>query len=63
MLRRNFAQVALAVLLGAFIGFGGTANTALGQAQTTPARAAIVIDLTSGAVLLEKNADVPIPPA
>ncbi|TVQ54628.1 MAG: D-alanyl-D-alanine carboxypeptidase [Rhodobacteraceae bacterium] len=29
----------------------------------TPARAAIVVDVTSGAVLLEKNADQPLPPA
>jgi len=33
------------------------------QTQTTPARAAIVIDLTSGAILLEKEADTPLPPA
>lgn len=33
------------------------------QVQTTPARAAIVIDMTSGAVLLEKEADTPLPPA
>ena len=32
-------------------------------ALDTPARAAIVVDLTSGAVLLEKNADQPLPPA
>ena len=29
----------------------------------TKARAALVIDMTSGAVLLEKNADTPLPPA
>jgi D-alanyl-D-alanine carboxypeptidase (penicillin-binding protein 5/6) len=33
------------------------------QTQTTPARAAIVIDMASGAVLLEKEADTPLPPA
>ena len=33
------------------------------QTQTTPARAAMVVDMTSGAVLLEKNPDMPIPPA
>ncbi|HSF95134.1 MAG TPA: D-alanyl-D-alanine carboxypeptidase family protein [Thermohalobaculum sp.] len=33
------------------------------QPQTTPARAAIVIDMSSGAVLLEKEADTPLPPA
>ncbi|MEM6932371.1 MAG: D-alanyl-D-alanine carboxypeptidase family protein [Pseudomonadota bacterium] len=31
--------------------------------QNTPARAAIMIDLTSGTILLEKNADEPLPPA
>jgi D-alanyl-D-alanine carboxypeptidase (penicillin-binding protein 5/6) len=31
--------------------------------QSTPARAAIVIDMKSGAVLLEKNADEPLPTA
>ena len=29
----------------------------------TKARAALVVDMMSGAVLLEKNADTPIPPA
>ncbi|MEM9060348.1 MAG: D-alanyl-D-alanine carboxypeptidase family protein [Pseudomonadota bacterium] len=33
------------------------------QSQGTPARAAFVVDLTSGAVLLEKNPDRPLPPA
>ncbi len=33
------------------------------QTQTTPARAAIVVDLTSGAVLLAKDADTSVPPA
>ncbi len=32
-------------------------------ALDTPARAAIVVDLNSGAVLMEKNADQPLPPA
>ncbi len=59
MLRKYFVPVAFLVL----VGLTGTAQTALGQTQTTPARGAIVIDLTSGAVLLEKNADTPIPPA
>lgn len=31
--------------------------------QDTPARAALVVDLSSGATLLEKNADQPLPPA
>ncbi|MEM6546809.1 MAG: D-alanyl-D-alanine carboxypeptidase family protein [Pseudomonadota bacterium] len=33
------------------------------ETQSTPARAAILVDLSSGAVLLEKNADQPRPPA
>jgi D-alanyl-D-alanine carboxypeptidase (penicillin-binding protein 5/6) len=59
MLKRYLAGVAFLV----FAGLTGTAQTALGQTQTTPARGAIVIDLTSGAVLLAKNADTPVPPA
>ena len=59
MLKRYLVPVAFLVL----VGLTGTAQTAHGQTQTTPARGAIVIDLTSGAVLLEKNADTPIPPA
>jgi D-alanyl-D-alanine carboxypeptidase (penicillin-binding protein 5/6) len=59
MLKRYLAAVVFLVLAG----LTGTAQTALGQTQTTPARGAIVVDLTSGAVLLEKNADTPIPPA
>ncbi|MFQ5566208.1 MAG: D-alanyl-D-alanine carboxypeptidase family protein [Paracoccaceae bacterium] len=58
-MKRYLAPLALLVLAG----LTGTAQTALGQPQTTPARGAIVIDVTSGAVLLEKNADTPVPPA
>ena len=59
MLKRYLVGVVFLVLAG----LTGTAQTALGQTQTTPARGAIIIDLTSGAVLLEKNADTPVPPA
>ncbi len=59
MLKRYLLRAVFLVV----VGLTGTAQTALGQTQTTPARAAIVIDLTSGAVLLEKNADTPVPPA
>ncbi len=38
-------------------------HAARAQPQTTPARAAFLIDLSSGAVLLEKEADTPLPPA
>ena len=33
------------------------------QSQDTPARSAYIVDVTSGAVLLEKSADTPLPPA
>jgi D-alanyl-D-alanine carboxypeptidase (penicillin-binding protein 5/6) len=59
MLKRYLARVVFLVI----VGLTSSVQTALGQAQTTPARAAIVIDMTSGAVLLDKNADTPIPPA
>ncbi|MEO1315041.1 MAG: D-alanyl-D-alanine carboxypeptidase family protein [Pseudomonadota bacterium] len=47
------------LLLGALIPTIGPASAQ----QSTPARAAIVIDMLSGAVLLEKNADEMLPPA
>ena len=59
MLRIHFVRAIFVV----FLGLIGTAHTASGQTQTTPARAAIVVDMTSGAVLLEKNADTSVPPA
>jgi D-alanyl-D-alanine carboxypeptidase (penicillin-binding protein 5/6) len=59
MLKRYLVRVVFLAL----VGLTGAAQTALGQTQTTPARGAIVVDLTSGAVLLEKNADTPVPPA
>lgn len=39
------------------------ASPAFAQVQGTKARAALVIDVASGAILLEKNADKPLPPA
>jgi len=59
MLNRTLVGVFLLVLAG----LAGTTQPALGQTQATPAREAIVIDLTSGAVLLDKNSDTPVPPA
>lgn len=41
----------------------GTSAKALGLEQSTPARAAILVDVSSGAVLLEKNPDAALPPA
>lgn len=38
-------------------------SPAVAQVQGTKARAALVIDIASGAILLEKNADEPLPPA
>jgi len=49
------------VLIAGFLIAGVTPIAA--QIQTTPARAAMVIDMTSGAVLLEKAPDTPLPPA
>ncbi|MGF1659030.1 MAG: D-alanyl-D-alanine carboxypeptidase family protein [Rubrimonas sp.] len=54
---RRIAALAAAAALAASLAAPGA------QALDTPARAAIVVDLTSGAVLLEKNADEPLPPA
>ena len=56
---RQTARRIAALALAAAIATGPAAA----QALETPARAAIVVDLTSGAVLLEKNADAPLPPA
>lgn len=55
--RRPLLILVLVALLPA-AAWGQTLHT-----QTTPARGAIVIDELSGAVLLEKEADTPIPPA
>ncbi|PIE10260.1 MAG: D-alanyl-D-alanine carboxypeptidase [Rhodobacterales bacterium] len=41
----------------------GLASLASAQSFTTSARAAYVYDMTTGTVLLEKNADQPLPPA
>ncbi len=38
-------------------------SPAIGQTHDTPAGAAMVVDLSSGATLLEKQAEVPLPPA
>lgn len=40
-----------------------TTTAATSIDQSTPARGAFLIDLSSGAVLLSKNADTPLPPA
>ena len=40
-----------------------TAGLAQAQAFNTKARAAYVLDETTGTVLLDKNADEPLPPA
>lgn len=41
----------------------GWSMPVLAQSQATPARAALIVDVTTGAILLEKNADEPLPPA
>ncbi|MEM6662590.1 MAG: D-alanyl-D-alanine carboxypeptidase family protein [Pseudomonadota bacterium] len=50
----------LLMTLALCVGFSAQAAA---QSQGTPARAALVIDITSGAILLEKEADRPLPPA
>jgi serine-type D-Ala-D-Ala carboxypeptidase (penicillin-binding protein 5/6) len=57
-MKRLLAALAAVALAGpALVG------SAPGQTHDTPARAAMVVDLTSGATLLEKEADQPLPPA
>ena len=41
----------------------GLSAQAFAQSQGTPARAALIVDATSGAILLEKDADRALPPA
>ena len=63
-MRRAAASLAvLAALLLAALGAGRAEAQAFGVEQSTPARAMILVDLSSGAVLLEKEADMPLPPA
>jgi len=57
MYRWGCLAAALAVVIGAW---GAPARAV---DQSTPAGAAILIDLSSGATLLEKNADMGLPPA
>jgi D-alanyl-D-alanine carboxypeptidase (penicillin-binding protein 5/6) len=60
-MRRQTAFPALARLLLAAI--LSLAQAGVASALDTPARAAIAIDLESGATLMEKDADRPLPPA
>lgn len=50
------------MLIVAFVTLTG-ASAAFAQSQGTPARSAYVVDLTSGAVLLDKAAEKSLPPA
>lgn len=47
----------------ALIALCGLLSQPVAAQQSTPARAAMIVDLTSGAVLLEKSVDAPLPPA
>ncbi|QQA42019.1 D-alanyl-D-alanine carboxypeptidase family protein [Pelagovum pacificum] len=58
MRRRHAARLFLSLLL-----ILGTGLSAVAQSFDTRARAAYVFDQTTGTVLLEKDADVPLPPA
>ena len=53
----------LRTLISTLVTFFMTATIAAAQSQGTPARSALVVDLTSGAVLLEKDASRALPPA
>ncbi|MGF1444643.1 MAG: D-alanyl-D-alanine carboxypeptidase family protein [Pikeienuella sp.] len=57
-----FSRQIIACLIGLVIALGAT-RPATAIEQSTPARAAFLLDLTSGAVLLAKNPDLPVPPA
>jgi D-alanyl-D-alanine carboxypeptidase (penicillin-binding protein 5/6) len=54
---RALAGLLVALMLGVMPGRAAAIE------QSTPARAAILVDLASDAVLFEKNADTPLPPA
>ena len=56
--RHLFPMLGLVLVVWMFAG-----TVAFAQPQTTPARAAYLVDLSSGAVLLEKEAETPLPPA
>lgn len=57
-MRGSLRGLVLALLMVA-----GSVTAGQAQSQGTPARAAIVIDVNSGAILLEKDADRRLPPA
>jgi len=61
-MRRRVLHCLLGCALGCVFVLG-LATGASAQSQSTPAEAALVVDLASGAVLLEKDADRPLPPA
>ncbi len=63
MLNRFLAGALAVAFLGLATAAFPLASPALAQGQTTPAKAAIILDMSSGAVLLEKNPDTPLPPA
>ena len=54
------AALALSVMCAMAL---ATALPGFAQSQGTPARSAYVVDLSSGAVLLDKQADKALPPA
>jgi D-alanyl-D-alanine carboxypeptidase (penicillin-binding protein 5/6) len=62
-MRRLAAAFSAATVVAFALAGAGLAGAARGQAHDTPARAAMVVDMTSGATLLEKQADLALPPA
>jgi len=64
--RRDAARAVatrIAIVVAAVIAIVGLAQTASAQGFNTKAKQAILIDVTSNAVLFEHNADEPMPPA
>jgi D-alanyl-D-alanine carboxypeptidase (penicillin-binding protein 5/6) len=62
-MKHPFARVIASLLLFVLPGGAATAQSADAPIFETRAPNAYVLDLTTGDVLLEKNADVPLPPA
>src|SRR5690242_652567 len=55
--------IARTIALAAAIAAAAVPGSAAAPTFDTPAKTAFLIDLSSGAILLDKNADMPMPPA
>lgn len=65
MMSARLFQMTLFAILTVFLGIAGLAITHQAAAQTidTVGKQAILLDMTTNSVLLQKNADTPMPPA